>query len=97
MHRPVRSMDPSVHASIGGQLTNRKIDKYAVLGYYGKKLQEDYLDAIRAGRYKGLDDQIRKGRVSARAMQALAERPEKPKPAPLPSTLEELLAALEIS
>ena len=94
MNSSIRSFDPTAHASIRGRLTNRQIDRYAVQGRYGRRLQEDYLAAIRSGSFRGLDAEIRKGKVSEVAYQALASRPTKQPTVPLPTTAKELLKAL---
>lgn len=97
MTKPIKSPDYAAHASIGGQLTDRRIDVYVAQGRYGPKSQADLLERIESGKYRTLDAEIRKGNVCVEAQAALNRRVVKPKKEPnLPTTAEELLKLLDM-
>lgn len=70
---PIKSPDYAQHASILGQLTNRRIDAYTLKGAYGADKQQRMLNDIRAGKYNGLNARIRKGEFGSEANRALKE------------------------
>lgn len=62
---------------IESQLTDRQIDRYSLLGTYGRDRQEKYLDMVRDGSLRTFDALIRKGQFGDEAKVALKARPKR--------------------
>ena len=75
----VKSVDFSTHGAITGPLTDRQIDKYAILGKYGEARQQQMLDLIREGKLRSYDALIKKGHLGLLAQKALSARPQRKK------------------
>lgn len=74
MTAKLKSPDIQAHGAIGGRLTDKQIDAYALQGRYGIAKQKEYCKLVESGKLKYLDYAIKKQKLGMPAYQAWKAR-----------------------